>query len=370
MTTTSKHISTTAHICEFLTISLFAVGLARFSFHYRFYSDPYPICLNHFDKLSVIARNLGVAGVILLLFNFLKNWTTHFRRLSLVFWTLNRYFLIYLLIPETVNKIMGNFYQYSFSLAYERLMNTKPRNLYWQVYAQSDQYEVLIGIAEVIIIILLSFRRTSILGALLLLPIILNNFGLAIVNESCGLYHYITLLAFLTAIIIHRIPNIINWMKAHTFTPLFNLNKKQFKLLYGSLVIVKVILITGFMMQNLWQLDRYRGYNAWAQNHPFVGIWSVDSICAPTSSFPKFNKLIFEKSREGVVEVDDSLSKMKYIVDTLYNQMEMYDFWEFRSIDLKGKYTFIDSTHIEYIGRNNKDSIYLFFSKEPNSPEN
>jgi len=247
-------------------------------------------------------------------------------------------------------------------------MNAQPRHLVWQVYAESDTYEILIGVAETLILLLLAFRRTALIGAIFLLPIIINNFSLALVFESCNLYQYITLLSLLLAVIIFRLPDLTEWIKEQKFPRIFQFKPSEYRLFYGAMSILKLIAIIGFMMQWLWSVDRYRSYNMWAKNHPMVGIWTVDSICTQTSEFPEFDKLIFEQSRDAMVEVEDSLTNFKYIVDTLYNQMDLYDFWEYRSIDLKGKYHFIDSNKIEYVGRNNKDSIFLQLSKVPNSP--
>jgi len=90
----------------------------------------------------------------------------------------------------------------------------------------------------------------------------------------------------------------------------------------------------------------------------------VESVNATTKDFPDFSRLIFEKSIVGNVEVQDSLSQFYYIVDTTYNQLEFYNFQDFRSLDLKGKYEQIDSSTFKYVGRNNKDSLQFIMKKQ------
>ncbi len=345
------------------TMLLLAVGLSRIGFQYQ------AGCADTLENASVIFRNIGIVALILLGLNFFKNFNKNLDKLGLTSWALCRYLLIYAFVPETVNKLMGIHYKYSFFLANERILDVDPRNLIWQSYATSDNLELLIGIAQLLIILMLIFRRTSLIGALLLLPVMLTNMSLAVAFKSCSLLYYATLFSYNIGIIFYQLPSIINWVRRQSFPKVIDFNKKEYELFSGSMNLIKIMVVIGFMTMYLTSVNRYGNFYGYFKDHPLVGIWKVDSLCTQTSSFPTFEKLILDKSIEGEVEVADSTVKFRYLVDTLYNQIELYHFHDYKQLDLKGKYKLIDSNTVEYIGRNQKDSLSFRMKKIPTSLE-
>lgn len=321
-------------------------------------------CIDVLTNFNLIARNLMVVAGTYLVLLFFKDADEKISDLGMINWILCRYMLIYALIPGSINKLSNIHYQYSYSNSSERMMDLDPRGLLWQLYSASDNYEWLIGVGQVLIILMLTFRKTTPIATLLLLPILINNLAFALVFDSCNLLSYLSFLSFTLGGIIYLMPKFLRWMKTLKFHKLLGLNPKQRSHVLKSFGIFKIIIITGLMMQQLWMVDRSRNYYRTHKNHPLIGVWEVDTLRASTEDFPEFNRLIFEQSIVGNVEVADSLSRFYYIVDTNYQQMEFYNFQEFRALDLKGKYKLIDSNRVEYVGRNNKDSIYFSLIKK------
>lgn len=313
---------------------------------------------------NVVARNLIVVALIFLAFNFFRNPTEKIEKLGLVSWILCRYQFIYLLVPGAINKVMNLHYNFSYVAANERIMDMDPRSILWQTYASSDSYEMLIGIGQIVIILLLAFRRTTPLAVVLLLPIIINNFAFASIFDSCTLLSYSRFIFLAFGIIVYLAPDLITWIKSIEFKKLLSFEKDRLLHARGVINIAKMILIIGLMTQQFWKLERTRNYYRLKHEHPIVGIWEVDTIKSASADFPKFTRLIFEKSRSGSVEVQDSISDFSYIVDTAFNQMEFYNFHDFRSMDLKGKYEIIDSNTVKYVGKNNKEYLEFIMKKQ------
>lgn len=342
----------------FLCSCCLAIGMVRFSWSIE------DGCIDTLINFNLIARNLMVVGGTYLLLLLFKDANEKISDLGMINWILCRYMLIYALIPGAINKLSNIHYQYSYSSSSERMMDIDPRGLLWQLYSASDKYEWLIGLGQVLIILMLTFRKTTPIATLLLIPILINNLAFAVVFDSCNLIAYISFLAFTLGGIIYLLPKFLRWMRTLRFHKLIGLNPKQRSHFLKSFGIFKIIIITGLMMQQLWMVDRSRNYYRTHKNHPLIGVWEVDTIRASTEDFPEFSRLIFEQSIVGNVEVSDTLSRFYYIVDTNYHQMEFYNFQDFRALDLKGKYKLIDSNRVEYIGRNNKDSLYISLIKQ------
>jgi len=321
-------------------------------------------CTDVQANYNIIARNMCIVALLYLAMNFLANSDEKLQKLNLLAWITSRYYLIYMLVPTAVNKIMNLHYNYSYIQANERVIDLDPKSLIWSVYSSSDTYEMLIGIGQIVIILMLTFRRTTPIAVLLLLPILINNFAIAGIFDSCYKLSYARPLAITLGILIYLIPDIIEWVKSINYRKLLWFEKGRLLHARNVINMLKIILIVGLMIQQFWKLERTRDYYRMDKDNPMVGIWSVESVNASTKEFPIFEKLIFEKGRLGNVEVEDSLSQFYYVVDTTYNQLEFYGFHDFWALDLKGKYQKIDSTTYKYVGRNNKDSLEFVMKKQ------
>lgn len=321
-------------------------------------------CCDIQSNFNLVARNIVVISLLFLSVNFLRNSWEKLEKLGLISWILCRYLLIFLLVPGAVNKVLNLHYNFSYAAANGRIMDLDPQALMWQAYSSSDTYEMMIGIGQIIIILLLTFRRTTPVAVLLILPIIINNFAFAYIFDSCTLLSYSRSIFLSMGIIAYLAPDLYYWVKSIEFKKLLGFEKKRLLHAREVINITKIILIIGLMTQQFWKMDRSRKYYQMSKHHPIVGIWEVESINATTTDFPKFSRLIFEKSVFGNVEVEDSLSSFYYVVDTSYRQMEFYNFQDFRSLDIKGKYEIIDSTTVKYVGRNNKEFLEFIMKKQ------
>ncbi len=346
------------YIAGFISAMCLAIGSIGFFWTFK------EGCCDISSNYRLIGRNLIIVALLFLGVNFFRNPTEKLEKLGLIFWILCRYLLIFLLVPSAISKLFNFHYRFSYAAANERIMDLDPQMLMWQAYSSSDTYEILIGIGQIIIILLLAFRRTTPVAIMMVLPIFINNFAFASIFNSCILLSYSRSIFLSAGIILYLTPDLINWIKSIEFKKLLSFEKNRLLHARGVINIAKIILIIGLMIQQFWKIDRSRKYYQMSKEHPIVGIWEVESINASTADFPNFSRLIFEKSVFGNVEVQDSLSSFYYVVDTTYRQMEFYNFQDFRSLDIKGKYEIIDSNTVKYVGRNNKEYLEFIMKKK------
>ncbi len=129
-----------------------------------------------------------------------------------------------------------------------------------------------------------------------------------------------------------------------------------------------MLLIIGTLSYFYTSYKHIGRYYASNKNSPVVGVWNLeelqvisekDSTINEMSELFSFDALFLDNRRYGAVKVDDSLSTFEYMVDTTYNQLEFWNFHEYRSVDLKGKYKFLDNDTLLYEGTNNRDTVIM-----------
>ena len=87
--------------------------------------------------------------------------------------TVLRYYLAYYMITYGLDKISGGqFGQRSAEILNTPLKDVDKFNLAWQLFSLDRTFEVVVGISQIIGAILIMINRTTLIGALVLLPIL------------------------------------------------------------------------------------------------------------------------------------------------------------------------------------------------------
>ena len=90
-------------------------------------------------------------------------------------WTVLRYFVAWAMLSYGMSKVMkSQFYDLSPGVLHQRVGETPPMKLLWAFMGYSLPYTVFAGLAEVIGGVLLLWRRTATLGALLVIAVMTN----------------------------------------------------------------------------------------------------------------------------------------------------------------------------------------------------
>ena len=138
---------------------------------------------------------------------------------SLVY-TIARYYLAYIFFSYGMAKVFGNQFGYNSqnALLYS-LPDLNPHQLFWSFMGTSRSYQIFAGIIEIIPGILLLFRSTTILGALVALPVTANVLMLNIGYDTrlkIFLLHLFIISLFILAPSIKRLFNFILFKKNET----------------------------------------------------------------------------------------------------------------------------------------------------------
>ena len=179
--------------------------------------------------------------------------------------SLIRYYLSLSLIPYAISKIMQTqFVLLPFSYWEQPLETLSGKNITWAFFGYSPWFQVLLGILEFLPAVLLLFRRTTFLGAILLLPMTLNVF---LVNHALDLWSATKQIS-LTLLILNILILLFEWRKIKTVIGV--IIDKNSKLKYVSLeTLFSVVLLILSLYFSISDLSEYKN-----QQNFLTGKWS------------------------------------------------------------------------------------------------
>ena len=179
--------------------------------------------------------------------------------------SLIRYYLSLSLIPYAISKIMQTqFVLLPFSHWEQPLETLSGKNITWAFFGYSPWFQVLLGILEFLPAVLLLFRRTTFLGAILLLPMTLNVF---LVNHALDLWSATKQIS-LTLLILNILILLFEWRKIKTVIGV--IIDKNSKLKYVSLeTLFSVVLLILSLYFSISDLSEYKN-----QQNFLTGKWS------------------------------------------------------------------------------------------------
>ena len=297
---------------------------------------------------------LGAVGGILA-----ARWTTTdelAERARRIAWTVVRLFLAYEMVRYGMPKIVGmQFYPQYWKLDL-RPVDMDPKALAWTFFGRSYGYQAIGGVVEVASGALLCFRRTTLLGACLLAPVItdvvlVNFFYDVPVKLFSSVYLVLTI-----ALIARDAPRL--W--AAFFPPLTEAPRKKSKLVLG---IVAAVLVVGLpIVATLHDGLRYRVFHLDA----LEGAWRVDQRTGLDDLLPEatsaWDKIYFEKGDLGFVRAGHQRVKFESQVDETAHTMKL-TFGDHGSATLEGVYEQHDG-RVHFAGEREGKSFSLDLTRE------
>ncbi len=276
-----------------------------------------------------------------------------------------RYLFAFTLISMVFPKIYSEIYNVSYHTFDKKIIDLEPVEFIRSFYTYNPKYEMFMGWMQLVGALLLCFRRSYILGAIILTPLLLLNmmhsYFFDIKNFSIsGLFLAASLLILFS-------------QGKRLFSFLFNTGPSQRYVypffdpptkFYKRANLAKAICIVGFTTMISSEFIAHKT-SWWNIQSPIVqGVWKIDKLESESEDLPRFERFFFERGRRGIVTSEnDTISGFQYIIDTSYQQFEFWNFHNHRNLDFKGKYELVGNDTLIYRGRNNKDSLMMQLSR-------
>ncbi len=251
--------------------------------------------------------------------------------------------------------------------------DSSPMGLAWNFLGFSRGYNYVMGLAELLSGILLLFRRTTTLGALVTLAVAGNImainycFDVPVKLLSTAL---VVMSLFLLAKDIHRLMNffILNRpaQAANISAPVFR--KKWQNIL---LCVLKYALIVYVIIINIQQaLSAMKQYGEAAPKPPLHGIYNIetfvrnkDTLAPLTTDTTRWDQLIVSYPGYAFIKMmNDSTRGFAFSADTVEKKIEMFSY---RDTTKKSNfvYNFPQKNALRLIGKLNGDSVVIQMNK-------
>lgn len=159
-----------------------------------------------------------------------------------------RYLSAFLLFTYGLTKLVGRQFHVPAELASRPVGSLSGYQLAWFYYGYSHTYEVILGVVEVAGGALLSFRKSALLGAALMLPVMTN---IVMIN----VFYVISVGAMCTSTFIFASMLAVLWHHRHALVGVFwtdqgsePANVRRYYRIIAALVVLLVITLMGIAM--------------------------------------------------------------------------------------------------------------------------
>jgi len=315
--------------------------------------------------------HLVVASLVTFFWSIADRRRINYERLKEWFLLYIRYYLAFVLFEYGMNKVFpvqGGFITASVLEKPFGMMD--PTELQWKFLAFSSAYKIFTGLGEVIGALLILWRRTATLGAMLLVAVlsivVMLNFCFGIGVKISSL-HYL----FITFLLI--------WNDRKRLLNLFVLNKSAAPVIHTPLIrsffwsrLFSVFLIF-LVVCRLYQLTD-RNNNYWKQmsnfsQRPLYGTYTTEYFIRGIDTMPSLqtDSLRWKKlTISGVVSPQiyihlstDSVMSSRVQIDTLQKTIQ----FEIKKDSLRLSWTCPDSNHLFLAGKWKSDSVQVIMKK-------
>lgn len=225
----------------------------------------------------LLAFLTSISVVVSFLLSF-KNQTEGLVTIRHWFITILRYYLAYQLLYYGFNKVFKwQFFLPEPNTVYTPLGQITPDLLYWSAVGSSYSYTVLAGVLEVLTAVLLLFRSTYRIGALLAIIVMANvvaiNFGFNISVKVFSLFLFLISWIVLGSDVL-KILDVLRG-KLRIYAPSWTPSFKERRLLYTSTKIIVVLLL---VMDALFPYIDTKNFNDDMAKRPkFHGAYAITS---------------------------------------------------------------------------------------------
>ena len=312
-----------------------------------------------------------VALMITLVWNLMDRKRLNYEKLERWFLLYIRYFLAFKMFTYGIHKVIplqGGFITAS-SLE-QPLVMMEPASLQFSFLAYSSAYKIFTGLAEVMGGILILWRRTATLGALILTGVlsvvVMINFCFLMVVKSSS-FHYL-LVAF-----------ILLWKDRERLLQIFILNKPTVSSVYAPLIPHRkwnltfssflILLVICYLYQHIaWNNTNWKRWSTFSQR-PLYGMYTTDYFVRGTdTTLPlQTDSLRWKKiTISGFVSPQiyihlstDSVIRSGVQIDTAQKAIQ----FEIKKDSLKLNWSHPGSNYLFFVGKWKKDSIKVKMKK-------
>jgi hypothetical protein len=249
---------------------------------------------------------------------------------------------------------------------------SSPMRLLWAFMGYSKAYNMFTGLIEIIGGLLLLFRRSTTLGALICIAVLSNVVMMNFCFDVPVKLHATNLLLMAIFITVPDMKRLIDFFLRNRIVSAINRQRKFSKYwMNAALDTIKFSVVIYVVYSIMLQvLNNYSNTGDGASKKtPLFGIYTVEkfiknsdtsrSYLRDTTQWKTLN--IFFPKQASVETIDDSIATFNFIDDTLNKKIQIYNDPNYKSSFF---YHIPDSTHLVLNGKIKDDSVYILLQKQ------
>jgi uncharacterized membrane protein YphA (DoxX/SURF4 family) len=290
-------------------------------------------CGDYPQNFEVLFKGMGIGGAFFLLYCIIYPKIANASVAQPVLLTVIRYFLAYTILSYGYAKIFAGQFPHTMVNMDARFVELSPMRVAWAFFGYSRGYQEFLGWAEVVPAVLLLFRRTTLIGAILMFIVMLNVFLVNIFFDVCvklnsGIY---TVLAFYIMLqSTSRLWTFFFTNRVAMPAPVDNRNFPKWAkitgmvLNYGMLLYILYLSVEG--AYNYYQFSQTH-VNASAVQGPWrtveVKCWKDGAWRAKDQYDSLYANRLFFDGANGVIKSDHIRDRFRFTIDSTGTAMDV-----------------------------------------------
>jgi len=289
-------------------------------------------------------------------------------KLQYLLQTALRFFLAYTIMQYGASKVLDVQFNSSISSLDTKVVDMRPMTVAWSFFGYSFPYEFFIGCSQIVAALLLLFRRTATLGAIVMVTIMSNIVFVNFAFDVCVKFFSCSYLAMSLYLLVDdaaRLTNVLLLNKAvekRTWPQLFR--KKIIKRIAGVIGILLGFFAIAYPMYDTVRMREKYGVG---KHTALYGVWSVDSLHHSQDAIDQslhaneggWRKIIFEDYEAASIQSwTSTLDYFGYGVDTVKHTVHMARTYPDTLLVINATYR-LDKDTLYLQGRYAEDSLYV-----------
>ncbi|MDO6431748.1 DoxX family protein [Flavitalea sp. BT771] len=279
-----------------------------------------------------------------------------------------RFFLAYTIMQYGAAKVLDVQFNSSISSLDTKVVDMQPMSVAWSFFGYSFPYEFFIGCSQIAAALLLLFRRTTTLGAIVMVTIMSNIVFVNFAFDVCVKFFSSSYLAMSLYLLVDdagRLTNVLLLNRA--------VEKRTWPQLFRKKIMKKVAGLTGILLgffaiaYPMYDTVRMREKYGVGKHTALYGVWSVDSLHHSRDSMDRalhadvsgWRQIIFEDyDNASIKSWTSTLDYLGYGVDTAKHTLHMNRTYPDTLLAINSTYR-LDKDTLYLRGKHGEDSLYV-----------
>lgn len=306
--------------------NILAFTVAGMAIGVFFQADYNSGCGDFPQHYQVVGRGAAIGAIVGLIFNVLHGKIPNAYRVQPFLVFLLRMYLAWIIMGYGLAKVFASQFPLLMANMDARIAELTPMRVVWSFFGYSKAYQIFLGWGEVIPALLLLFRRTTLIGALLMVVVMLNVWLINIFFDVCVKLNSFTYLAVAVYILLQYGGRLWKFFFTNQEVPSpyypVLADRKAFRwigitiniLLVGSILYMPIMSIYDYLTSREVAVNKTKLYGAW-KVEKIEKLENGNWIATSPNDSCNFNRFFFE-GYAGVLQGDLKRQRFVYFLDS------------------------------------------------------